>query len=83
MLSVADVLFSTVKFLHKNTAGNENSLQNGSIIFFISMVCRQDYRIFFFSFKLFLLSVADVLFSTVKFLHKNMAEMKTAFKKAR
>lgn len=37
------------------------------------MVFRQDYRIFFFSFKLFFQSVAGVLFSTVKFLYKSKA----------
>ena len=37
------------------------------------MVFRQDYRTFFFNFKLFLQSGAGVLFSTVKFLYKSKA----------
>lgn len=47
--------------------------QRSNISFYISMVFRQDYRIFFFSFKLFFQSVACVLFSTVKFLYKSKA----------
>lgn len=47
--------------------------QRSNISFYISMVFRQDYRIFFFSFKLFFQSVAGVLFSTVKFLYKSKA----------